>query len=96
LGLLFTAGSGASSYVYNLFYEAPLYVLSANNPSVGYGPGETGASMAVWAVPEPATWLMTGLGAPRPGRAKRRSREAKDRAGREGGPPRGGPFFRRR
>ena len=59
-GLLFTAGGGASSYIYNLFFDGSFYQLSSRNPGGNYY-GETG-QVAMWAVPEPSTWLMMGLG----------------------------------
>ncbi len=56
-GLLFTAGG----YDYNLFSSGSAYYLSSYNPAGSYS-GEVGASAALTAIPEPAPWLMIGLG----------------------------------
>jgi len=56
-GLLFAAGG----YAYNLFSEGSTYFLSSYDSEGSYFPGETVGSVVV-SIPEPATWLMMGLG----------------------------------
>ena len=56
-GLLFAAGG----FRYNLYTSGLTYYLSSYNPAGGYNPGEVGR-LKVSPIPEPATWLMMGLG----------------------------------
>ncbi len=57
-GLLFAAGG----HDYNLYSERWIYYLSSFNPAGNYDPGETLGRLSVMNMPEPATWLMMGLG----------------------------------
>ena len=57
-GLLFEAGG----YEYNLFASASDYILSSRNPAGSYNPGQVVDRLTVASIPEPATWLMMGVG----------------------------------
>ena len=57
-GLLFATGG----YDYNLYSSGPLYYLSSYNPAGTYNPGQAVGHLRITPIPEPATWLMMGLG----------------------------------
>ncbi len=74
-GLLFTAGI----FEYNLFTVGSDYILSSHNPQGSFS-GQAVDRLTLTAIPEPATWLMMGLGFVAlglgGGRAARRNRAA--------------------
>ena len=57
-GLLFAAGG----HDHNLYSEGWIHYLSSFNPAGNFNPGETLGRLSVTNIPEPATWLMMGLG----------------------------------
>jgi len=57
-GILFAAGG----HDYNLYSKGWIHYLSSFNPAGNYNPGETLGRISVASIPEPATWLMMGLG----------------------------------
>ena len=57
-GLLFAAGG----HDHNLHSEGWIDHLSSFNPAGNYSPGETLGRLSATNIPEPATWLMMGLG----------------------------------
>jgi hypothetical protein len=71
-GVLFDAGAGADSYSYNLYFDGTVAYLSTRNPAGNFW-GEAG-ELTLSAVPEPATWLMIGIGFAALGAAGRRVR----------------------
>jgi hypothetical protein len=74
-GLLFAAGGND----YNLFSEGWTYTLSSYDPEGSYFPGQTVGGIVV-SIPEPATWLMMGLGFAALGLGGRKASRETDRA----------------
>ncbi len=67
-GLLFTDGA----YGYNLYESGLVTYLSSFNPAGDYNPGQVVDALTVSVIPEPATWIMMGLGFAALGAAGRR------------------------
>ena len=57
-GLLFAAGE----HDYNLYSKRWMYYPSSFDPAQNYNPGDILGRLSVMNIPEPATWLMMGLG----------------------------------